>query len=105
MMAGGCWANESWRRFRAEVGAHQRAQFALHHADQGLAGRERGNDFFAQGFFLDLAMNSRTAGRATSASSRARRTSRSISAVFGFGQPRFAAHGLDDFGKPLGEVI
>ena len=84
----------------AQVAAHQRGQFLVDHADQGLAGAEAAGDFFAQRLVLTRATNSRTTGSATSASSRAMRTSRSISWVLAPVR-RFAAQRLDDARQAL----
>ena len=48
-------------------------------------------------------MKSRTTGRATSASSRAMRTSRSMSVHIGFGDAGLAAHFLDEAGEFVGK--
>jgi hypothetical protein len=77
----------------------------VHDADQGLARGQRADHFLADRLFLDAAMKSLTTGSATSASSSARRTSRSASADIGFGQARFTAQGLHDAGKALGQVV
>ncbi|MNM78701.1 hypothetical protein D3C81_906120 [compost metagenome] len=93
------------RRFRPQVGAHQGGQLALHHAHQGLARRQRGNDILAHGFFFDFGDEFAHGGQGdVGLEQRQAHFAQHVGGVR-FGQARLAAHGLDDFGKPLGEII
>jgi hypothetical protein len=92
-------------RFRTEVGAHDGGQFALHHADQRLARRQRGNHFLAQRLFFD-AGDEFAHGRQGNVGLQQRHAhfAQHFGGV-GFGQAGLAAHGLDDLGKALGQII
>ena len=105
MMAGGCVAKLSCAGFGAEVGAHQLGKLGLHHAHQRLAGRERADDFLAQRLFLDPGDEFAHGGEGNvGLQQRQTHFAQHVGGV-GFGQAGFAAHGLDHFGKTLGQVV
>ena len=91
--------------FGAEVGAHERGKLALHHADQGLARRERADDFLAQGFFLDARDEFAHRGQGDVGFEQGQPDFAQHLGGIRFGQAGFAAHGFDDLGQPLGEIV
>ena len=87
------------------VFAEQRDQLVADDLDHLLGGRERGEDFGADGFVADVLDRSLTTLRLTSASSRATRISpQGFGDVF-FSQRALAAEGLEDALEFVGEVL
>ena len=86
-----------------EVAPDDRGEFALHDADQGLAGIEVPDHLFAHCLFLDAREHFLHDGkRNVGFKERKAHLAEHILGV-GFGKARLAAHCLDDLGKTLAE--
>src|SRR5690606_31946166 len=84
---------------------HQRLEFVVHHANQGLAGGQRGDDLLADGLFLDLGdevLHHRQ--RDVGFEQRHAHLAHGLLDVF-FRQAGLAAQGLDDFGQALSQIV
>ena len=94
------------RQVQARAGAaHQLGQFAMHHADQGLARRQRADHFLAERLFLDLGdevLDHRQ--RDVGFEQRHAHFAQHLADVF-FGQAGLSAQVLDDAAKALGKVV
>ncbi|MNR90252.1 hypothetical protein D3C72_212330 [compost metagenome] len=86
------------RRFRAEIGTHDRSQFTLDHADQCLAWRQRADDIFAHRFFFDAADEFAHGGQGNVGFEQGQTNFAQHFCSIGFRQARFSAHGFDGFG-------
>ena len=95
-------AADAFQRFLA---ADDGRQLALHDADQRLARRKARDDVFAERLFLDAGNEfAHDRQRHVGFEQRQADFAQHLGGV-GFGQARFAAHGLDHAREPLGQVI
>ena len=98
------------RRLRGKVEpgrltAHELGQFAMHHADQRLAGSERADHLLPHRLFLDAGdevLDHRQ--RDIGLQQRHAHLAQHVGDVV-LGQARLAAQGLDDAAEPLGQVV
>jgi hypothetical protein len=87
------------------VGAHQRGKFLLHDADEGLARRQRADDFLAQRLFLHFGDEfAHGRQRDVGLEQGQAHFAQHLGGVR-LGEAGLAAHRLDDLGKALCQVI
>jgi hypothetical protein len=104
MIAGGCWANESWAASGPRSAPIRAASSRCTTPTSAWPG-ERADHFFAQRFFFYLADEfAHGRQRHVGLEQRQAHLAQHLGGVR-FGQSRLAAHGLDDFGEALGQVI
>ena len=102
MTVGGTLANRSRRASPPRIVD----QFLVDDLDDLLRRVQRLGDLGAAGRrSRTLAMNSRTTGRATSASSSAIRISRQVASMSACGQPPAPAQGGEDLAEPIGKCL